>query len=241
MFSNLDRSPAVKYLLIINIVIFLILNIGLIPNLSIFYSMSTLHYIDNPYFGFWQFVTHMFLHGSISHIFLNMFALFQFGAVMEQHWGTKKFVIFYFVAGLGGALLYTFNLGAVVNYISHSYMPISDEIINTLPSQIQTELIRVISSQAVGASAAIMGVVVAFAYLHPNTELMLMFIPIPIKAKYLVGAVLVWDLVAGFLSTMTLMGKANYNDGIAHFAHLGGALFGMLLLMNWQKNRNNFY
>lgn len=241
MLSNLDRTPAVKYLLIINVMFFLAFNFNFVPQISGYYSALALHYVDNPYFGAWQFVTHMFLHGGMYHIFLNMFALYQFGAVMENHWGTKKFLIFYFVAGLGGALLYSINLGAVVNFISHTFTPISDGIIDTFPLQIQNELINVIRSQAVGASAAIMGVVVAFAYLHPNTELMLMFIPIPIKAKYLIGAVIVWDIVAGLLSTLTMIGLANYNDNIAHFAHIGGALFGVILLMFWQKNRNNFY
>ena len=236
MFSNLDKSPAVKYLLIINVAIYF-----LISTSSPLYASLTLHYIDHPDFHVWQLITHMFLHGSMTHILFNMFALYQFGAVMEQQWGTKRFLIFYFAAGLGGALLYNFNLGAITNYLSHSFMPVHSGIINTLPQQLQLEIFRVVSSQAVGASAAIMGIVVAFAYIFPNTKLMLIFFPVPISAKYLIGAVVAWDIIAGLLGTLTMMGMANYNDNIAHFAHIGGALVGIILLMYWQKNRNTFY
>lgn len=241
MFQNLYRTPAVKYLLIINVFLFLVFNFNFIPQLANLYPAMTLYYIDNPYFRFWQFITHMFLHGSVAHIFLNMFALLQFGSVMEQYWGTKRFLLFYFVAGLGGAILYSLNLGAILNFITHSFTPLSDGIIEKFPELVQNDIIRVLSSRAVGASAAIMGVVVAFAYLQPNTKLMLMFIPVPIKAKYLIGAVIVWDIVAGVLNTLSLMGKGDFNDGIAHFAHIGGALFGMALFMYWQNNRKYFY
>lgn len=234
MLENLNRTPAVKHLLLINIVVFLAMNF--VPQITPFYGDLALNYFDTPNFGIWQYVTHMFLHAQLGsptgifHIIFNMFMLFQFGAVLEQRWGTRRFLIFYFVAGIGGAIFYTLNLSGILNYLFHTITPISDGLYSGgLPT-------------AVGASAAITGIVVAFAYLQPNTKLMLMFIPVPIKAKYLVGAFLVYDLVAGILNNLATIDVVNiYSDNTAHFAHLGGAVFGGLLLLYWQKSNRKFY
>lgn len=234
MLGNLNRTPAVKHLLLINVAIFLAMNF--VPQITQFYPALALHYFDTPEFGIWQFVSHMFLHAQLSsqtgifHIIFNMFMLFQFGGMLEERWGTRRFLIFYFVAGIGGAVFYTLNLSGILNYLFHSITPISDGLYaGGLPT-------------AVGASAAITGIVVAFAYLHPNTKLMLMFIPVPIKAKYLVGAYLAFDLVAGILNTLSTLEIVDiYRDNIAHFAHLGGAVFGGILLLYWQKNDRKFY
>jgi membrane associated rhomboid family serine protease len=234
MLENLNKTPAVKHLLFINIGVFLAMNF--VPQVTQYYDTLALHYFDTPEFSIWQMVSHMFMHAQIGsptgifHIIFNMFMLFQFGAVLEQRWGTSKFLLFYFVAGIGGAIFYTLNLSGIVNYLFHTITPISEGLYNGgLPT-------------AVGASAAITGIVVAFAYLQPNTKLMLMFIPVPIKAKYLVGAFLVYDLVAGILNTLGTLDIVNiYRDNTAHFAHLGGAVFGGLLLLYWQKNSHKFY
>lgn len=234
MLANLDRTPAVKHLLLVNVGIFLVMNF--VPQVTQFYPSFALHYFDTPDFGIWQYVTHMFLHAQLNsqtgifHIIFNMFMLFQFGAVLEQRWGTRKFLLFYFVAGIGGAIFYTLNLSGILNYLFHSITPISDGLYaGGLPT-------------AVGASAAITAIVVAFAYLQPNTKLMLMFIPVPIKAKYLVGAFLVYDLVAGILNTLGTLDIVHlYSDNTAHFAHLGGAVFGGFLLLYWQKSSRKFY
>ncbi len=234
MLSNLDRTPAVKHILIINIAVYLLMNF--IPLIGQHYETFALYYFDTPEFGPWQFITHMFLHArlgenyGIMHIVFNMFMLFQFGAVLEHHWGTKKFIFFYLVAGIGGAVFYTLNIGTIFNFAVHTFTPISDGLISNYPSY------------AVGASGAISGIMLAFAFLHPNTKLMLMFIPVPIKAKYLIGGMFAYDLVMGLKTTLSRIGIVGGNgDGIAHFAHLGGAVFGFIILMYWQKNRNTFY
>lgn len=233
MLSNLDRTPAVKHLLIINVVVFALMNF--VPKIGMFYDTFSLHYFDSPDFGIWQVVTHMFLHANlgesfgIMHIFFNMFMLYQFGSTLENHWGTKKFLFFYFFSGIGAAFLYTLNHAGIVNYAFHTFFPFTNGYIDFLPA-------------AVGASGAISGIMAAFAFLHPNTKLMLMFIPFPIKAKYLIGAGFAYDLFMGVRTSLATVGiGSGAGDGIAHFAHLGGALFGLVLLLLWQGNRRKFY
>src|SRR4030095_1517625 len=172
--------------------------------------------IDHPLFKPYQFATHMFAHASYSgslthpqivfmHILFNMFALFMFGRILENVWGPKRFLIFYLVCGVGAALTHL-----AIQGFTHDNSPI------------------------VGASGAIMGVFVAFAYLFPNTELMLIPIPFPIKAKWLAVAYILIDLFGGF-------GQLG-NDNIAHFAHLGGALTGIIIVIVWNKtNRKTLY
>lgn len=206
-----------------------------------FYDATALYYFDESNFKVWQIITHMFQHAKlgesmgIMHIVFNMFVLFQFGSVLEAHWGTKKFLFFYLFAGLGSALFYTLNLSAISQYAFGTIFPFSTFGDLGFDS----------FGYAVGASGAISGIVAAFAFLHPNTELMLMFIPIPIKAKYLVSVFFAFDLLAGLASTLTrvriLEGTYAYSDGIAHFAHLGGAVFGFMLVLYWQNSRKNFY
>lgn len=238
MLSSLNRSPAVKNLIIINVLVFVLMNF---TSLGKFYDETAFYYFDDSRFEIWQVVTHMFQHAKlgegigIMHIVFNMFVLFQFGSVLEKYWGWKKFLFFYFFAGIGAAFFYTLNLVGICEYAFHTMFPFS-----TIPNLGMDTF-----GYAVGASGAISGVVAAFAFLHPNTELMLMFIPIPIKAKYLVSAFFAFDLLAGLASTLTrvriLEGSLAYSDGIAHFAHLGGAIFGFLLIMYWQKNSRKFY
>jgi len=234
MLQDLDRTPAVKHLLIINIIVFIIMNF--LPQIGQHYDTFALYYFDSPDFGIWQIISHMFLHANLNesfglmHISFNMYMLYQFGTLLEKHWGTKKFVIFYFVSGLGAAFLYTANLAAMVQYAYHTILPFSTGNLSYLPS-------------AVGASGAIAGLMVAFALLHPNTKMMLMFIPVPIKAKYLIGGFFAYDLIMGLKISLSAVGiiPGAGGDGIAHFAHLGGALAGFIILKIWQKSRKSFY
>jgi len=160
--------------------------------------------IDHENFRPYQIFTHMFTHASLGHIFFNMFSLWMFGRILESVWGPKRFLIFYLVCGIGAAAV---HLG--VQYFLGGY------------------------SYAVGASGAVMGVLVAFAYLFPNTELMLLFPPIPIKAKWLILIMIAFDLFGGLGRT---------SDGVAHWAHLGGAAVGFLLVYIWNKtNKKTFY
>lgn len=238
MFSSLDRTPVVKNLLIINVVVFLLMNF---TSMSKFYDSTALYYFDDSRFEIWQIITHMFQHAKLTesigvmHIVFNMFVLFQFGTVLEKYWGWQKFLFFYFFAGIGAALFYTLNLTGISIYAFDTLFPFSTFSNLGFDS----------FGSAVGASGAISGIVAAFAFLHPNTKLMILFIPIGIKAKYLVTAYFAFDLIAGLATTLTrvkiLEGSFAYMDGIAHFAHLGGAVFGMILVLYWQKNRNSFY
>ena len=211
-YTRPDRfPPIVKNLLIINILVWIAQLIydkqwGLTPKIGLWP-------IDSPLFEPYQLATHMFAHASYDargsivffHILFNMFALFMFGRVLENVWGAKRFLMFYLACGLGAA-------------ITHLAM---QEIMGGY-------------SIAVGASGAIMGVFVAFAYLFPNTELMLIPIPFPIKAKWLCIGYILLDLFGGF-------GQVS-GDNIAHFAHLGGALTGFLIVLFWNKtNRRTLY
>ena len=186
--------PAVKNLLIINIIVFLGTELIGDP----MYQLFALFPIGSPFFRWWQFVTHMFMHGNFAHIFFNMWSLFVFGPLLERLWGSKKFLIFYFVCGLGAALCH-------------------ELVLMTQPlSNIPT----------VGASGAIYGLLLGFDMLYPNYVLTLVFPPVSLKAKWFVVIFAVIELVTGILGT---------RDGVAHFAHLGGMLFGLILILVWKK------
>jgi membrane associated rhomboid family serine protease len=194
-------TDAVKHLIIINVILFL-------ASVSIFgeYKYSFyLFYPESPLFQPWQIITHMFMHASFNHIFFNMLMLFFIGPMMEQDLGTKRFVGFYFMCGLGGAFLHLLSKFILIHYFNHS---------------------EEINIPVVGASGAINGLFIGLAYLYPNLPMYLMFIPIPIKAKYLAIFFIAGDLIWGL---------SGYNTGIAHYAHLGGALFGLLLLWYWKR------
>lgn len=200
-----QSSPVVFNLIIINVLVFAAQWVfdkegeGITRYIALFP-------IDSPYFKPHQVVTHMFAHGGVGHIFFNMLSLFMIGASLERYWGSKKFLIFYMICGLGSAaaLLIMDALG-----FSHFFF-------------------------AVGASGAIMGLFAAFAYLFPNTQLLLFPIPVPVKAKWAMPGLMAIDLFGGFARIP--------GDNIAHFAHLGGALAGIIIVLIWNKtNRRTFY
>ncbi len=234
-------SDLVKHLVIINVIFFLsTLIFG-----NIIYDWFALHYFENEKFEYWQLLSHMFMHGNINHILFNMFGLWMFGSPLEKIWGKNKFLFFYISAGLGAA-----SLQMIIYYVQFS--SISDQIIqlgygedplNKLlneglydPRILQVinesdliNLIKNYNSSMVGASGAIYGILVAFALIFPNSELFILFLPFPIKAKFLVPILIFGDLFFGFSS---------YSVGpIAHFAHIGGALTGFLIMWYWKKNQ----
>jgi membrane associated rhomboid family serine protease len=218
-------TPVVKQLLIINVLLFF--GSQFVENLDALFS---LYYFQNPMFRFWQPLTSMFMHANVMHIFFNMFALFSFGSALEHFWGGTKFLFFYISCGLGAALLHT-----GVNFLEIQYL------LNQVNySQEQFDIIEnaniILRTPAVGASGAIYGLLVAFAFMIPNAELSLMFIPIPIKAKYFVPGILVIDLIFGFRGS-SIFGASS--TGIAHFAHLGGAITGFIMMWYWKKNQFN--
>ena len=233
----------VKQLIIINVLFFL----GSMSLGNAAYDLLALHYPQNPKFAPWQVVTHMFMHGSINHILFNMFGLWMFGGTLAQMWGRNKFLFFYLSTGLGAAALQLginyFQIGTVVEQLveaGYSATALTETLqsgqINTAWANVisQTELSQLLTSfnmSMVGASGALYGILVAFAFLFPNTELMIIFLPIPIKAKYFVPILLASDLFFGFSS---------YSLGpIAHFAHLGGAVTGFIMMWYWKKQQFN--
>lgn len=243
----IQMTDMVKHLLIINLIFFA--GSYFVPEAN---DLLALHYFENPNFKFWQPLTHMFMHGGIMHLFFNMFALVSFGSALEQMWGQQKFLFFYISCGIGAMLLHTafnyynFNEG-ITTLISNGFS--KEEIITLLKQEkYNTEWQHFLSGEkfssmmqaflgiAVGASGAIYGLLVAFAFLFPNAELALLFIPVPVKAKYFVPGLLVIDLYLG-LQGNSLFGGGG--TGIAHFAHLGGALFGFLIMWYWKKNQFN--
>ena len=241
-------TEVVKQLIIINILFF----IGTEFLGDVAYKYLSLYYPENPDFNSWQPLTHMFMHGNLMHIFFNMFALFSFGSALEQIWGAKKFLFFYISCGLGAALIhiisnyYFFHDG--LNTLVANGIP-EGEILKIMGEgkydSRWTELlsksnfesfISAFATPAVGASGAIYGILVAFAFMFPEAELALMFIPIPIKAKYFVPGIIAIDLFLGFKGS-SLFGAGG--TGIAHFAHIGGALTGFLMMWYWKKNQFN--
>lgn len=238
------RIPeTIKQLLIVNVLFF----IGSQYLGPLSYDLLALHYPDNDNFFAWQLVSHMFMHGSIMHIAFNMLGLWMFGSPLEQMWGSKKFLFFYVSTGLGAAglqlLMYsiTINSGSTLLLdagvaqqtidkilISGSY---NTSILEYIEQDKLYAMYEAFNATMVGASGALYGVLVAFAFLFPNAELMMIFLPIPIKAKYFVPLLIVGDLFFGFSS---------YSVGsIAHFAHVGGALTGFVMMWYWKKNQFN--
>lgn len=246
----MNITPTVKQLLIINVLFY----IGSMFVGEPAYRLLSMYFFENPNFHFWQILTHMFMHAplpNIMHIAFNMFALYSFGSALEHFWGGRKFVFFYISCGLGAALLHTgvnyyFFENGINTLMENGYQKV--EILKILsegkfdtkwqelltPSDFQAFMGAYLGN-VVGASGAIYGLLVAFAFMFPNAELALMFIPIPIKAKYFVPGLLLLDLYLG-VSGGSLFGGSS---GIAHFAHLGGALIGYLMMWYWKKNQFN--
>lgn len=230
--NNIYIPPVVKNLLIINVIFFIATwvfqqqGINLEALLGVFYLFS-------PNFNIWQPITYMFMHADITHIFFNMFALYMFGGVLESRWGTKRFIYFYLITGLGALALQYVVQGIEVYQIAGHFNPDLNVLKSIEFTPKDTEkFISIYSTPMVGASGAIFGLMVAFGMLYPNVELYIMFIPVPVKAKYFIP---VYVLIELFLGVSQFKG-----DSVAHFAHLGGALIGFLLVKLW-KDKNTFY
>lgn len=206
-------TPVVFNLLIINGLVFLVQQFLTATNIN---EWGPLYGYKSEFFKPYQLITHMFMHGGIAHILFNMFGLWMFGSVLEKVWGSKKFLIFYLICGIVAGIAEMFVLKDVLVF---------------KPELGQNVLYL---GQAVGASGAIMGIMAAFAYLFPNTPLYVMFIPVPVKAKYVIPGFILIDLFGGLYNVP--------GDNIAHFAHLGGAAMGFILVLIWNKtNRKTFY
>jgi membrane associated rhomboid family serine protease len=255
--------PVVKNLIYLNIIMFVATWVFENSFQTDLYDILGLHFFKSELFKPMQFITHMFMHGGPTHIFFNMFALWMFGKILESVWGSQRFFIYYVITGLGAAAIHT-----LVNFIHYSHVETLIAEFIQAPSLEQYQLIasehfsRILKHEAiyyfnirpfnsseaiellnigltglyniptVGASGAVFGVLLAFGMLFPNTELMLLFPPIPIKAKW---------FVMGYGAIELFLGLQQPGSNIAHFAHLGGMLFGFILIKYWKTKRSNFY
>lgn len=241
-------TETVKVLLIIN-VLFFIGSSTLGPKA---YELFALWFPENGNFRVWQLITHMFMHGSFSHILFNMFALYMFGSLMEQTLGRNKFLFIYFSAGLGAAGLqilfsyYNFH-SAYQAYLDVGMSPSDIENLlgevarsgrynfyNNVPQSTTELLVGSYVTPMVGASGAIFGILAAFALIYPDLPLYIMFIPIPIKAKYLIGGYFALNVFSA-LTGMDILGPSN----TAYWAHIGGAIIGFITMWYWKKNQFN--
>jgi len=220
-----QTTPIVLNLIIINVLVFLaqVVTSGNQEN-GTATDLFALHHYRSTFFHPYQVVTYMFMHGGIIHILFNMFALWMFGSMVERAWGPKRFLIFYFICGIGSAF---FQLGSY----AHDFWQIDHSMITPdMFEQFQYEQ----KTSTVGASGAIVGVLAAFGYLFPNTELIIIPIPVPIKAKWAILGMIAIDVFGGVVKVE--------NDNVAHFAHIGGAVIGFLLVLYWnKKNKKTFY
>ncbi|HUX84484.1 MAG TPA: rhomboid family intramembrane serine protease [Chitinophagaceae bacterium] len=234
----------VKNLLIINVLVFLIqLAAHKITGTDAFTDQFALHYWRSDLFRPYQFITHMFLHGGWEHILFNMFALWMFGSVLENVWGPKKFIIFYLICGLGAALTYMVVLdlrfhhmlsqsGLTVDQVESYWIQYQNHL-NYNFAALPQSIIQIWIEPTLGASGAIFGLLAAFGLLFPNSMIYLYFF-FPMKAKWFVLIYIGIELYMGIRNSPA--------DNVAHFAHLGGALFAFLLLKVWKKaDRRNFY
>ena len=238
-------TDAIKHLLILNVLLF----VATMLYGDQMYEWFSLWFPKNENFGFWQMVSHMFMHGGLAHIGFNMYALWAFGTPLERMWGRNKFLFFYFSAGLGAALIHTgvnyyyFNEG--IDALVNSGLA-KNEIIEIIsggqyspgwydiaPKSTINNFLSAYNTPAVGASGAIYGILVAFGMSYPNSELFLIFLPIPIKAKIFIPVLIALDLFSG------VTGYGIFGQGIAHFAHVGGAIAGFVMMWYWKKNQFN--
>jgi membrane associated rhomboid family serine protease len=236
-------TPVVKNLIIINIIFYVATWVLRAQGIDLTEILGA-HYFDSPKFQIWQPITYMFMHSEadIMHIMFNMFGLYMFGSILEAHYGAKKFINFYLITGLGAIFLQWAVQAVELYQITGSIVDHGNLQLDLL-AQKQYDPSRFSESQAsnlasiyfgtmVGASGALFGIMTAFAVLYPNIELMLIFLPVPIKAKYFIPIYIVLEL---FLGLSRIEG-----DSVAHFAHLGGALIGYILVKLWRR-KGNYY
>lgn len=238
----MGMPPVVKNLIFINIIMLVadfvvrsVYGIELTSYLGLYFPKSDLF---QPY----QLVTHMFMHGNFMHLFFNMFALYMFGGILESVWGPKRFFIYYMVCGLGAAFFHEAVIAFQYNKLLSTISPDQIQmILNSSRGYFDSgaamgndtlQAISILTTPTVGASGAIFGVLLAFGVLFPNTQLMLLFPPIPIKAKY---------FVLGYGAIELFLAITQPGSNIAHTAHLGGMLFGYILIRFWRKTTTTLY
>ncbi len=240
-----NTSRAVLVLLIANIAVFAA-GFLLRHGREQIIAAAALWFPDNEHFKGWQVVTYMFLHADFGHIFFNMFALLSFGTVLEREWGAGRFLVFYFLCGIGAGLIqlginwYEFSelhgrlVAAGLKPEAITAMLASGEADLPPGPEVPTaavDLYRLYIAPTLGASGAIYGLLVAFGFLHPNAKLAMLFIPVPIAAKFFIPILIGLDLLSG------VTGISLFGGGVAHFAHVGGAAIGFLLMLLWRRRQ----
>ena len=220
----MDNTPPVtKNLIIINILCFFAAIVAEKYGVDL-NDVLGLHYFESDKFRLYQLFTYMFMHSGFEHIFFNMFAVWMFGRTLEQVMGSKRFLTYYLVCGIGAGLVQE-----VVQYIQYTTVMSQYDSVNTglaiIPMEEYLNLMT-----TVGASGAVYGILLAFGMMFPNTSMFVFPLPFPIKAKF---------FVIGYAVIEVLMGFGSSGDGVAHFAHLGGMIFGFLLITYWRKKNNN--
>lgn len=239
-------TDAIKHLIIINVILFIA------PQLmqTDYTNILALHFPKNEHFGFWQYVTHMFMHGGFAHILFNMYGLWAFGTPLEQMWGKNKFIFFYFSSGIGAGLIYTlvnyYQFNSIYELFIQAGLTDSEvitilkegstndlRVLEAITQQQFNEIFALYNTPAVGASGAVYGVLVAFGMYFKDAKLALIFFPVPIAAKYFIPIMILGDL---------FFGVTKYSVGnVAHFAHVGGALIGFIIAWYWKKNQFKMY
>lgn len=242
MLQSLFRNipPVVKNLLILNVLFFLAKFAFQQQDIDLGMYLG-LHYISSPAFQPYQLATHFFMHADLGHLLFNMISLLVFGGMVERVWGAKRFLIFYFITAIGAAFLHQVVQGIELYQHTGTFFPNIDDyftvqqwgyisydtrFIEYLPA------FKILAGGAVGASGAIFGLLVAAAMYFPNTEVLLYF-AIRVKIKWLA-------LIAGIFEIVSII-QNNPDDSVAHFAHLGGALFGFIIIKIWQRDQSKFY
>lgn len=218
-----------KNLLIINVLAYLV---GMVFGIHSggFNDLFGLHFFLAPDFGVYQLVTYMFMHASLSHLFFNMFALWMFGCIVERTWGARKFLFYYMACGIGAGLLQE------MAQFAQFYMLAAENVHGFSVSQIMTVAKANVAGinlwTTVGASGAIYGILLAFGMLYPEERMFIFPLPVPIKAKF---------FVVGYAAIELFMAFSTSGDGVAHLAHLGGMLFGFLLIRYWRRHPGRGY
>jgi membrane associated rhomboid family serine protease len=231
--SGFGHLPVVtKNIIIINVIVFVLTNILETQGINL-YNYLGLHYYLAPAFKPHQFITYLFMHGSISHLFFNMFAVYMFGQVLEQTWGPKRYLIFYIITGLGAAL----TQYIIMHFQVTDMLALYNQKIESVPTANKADWINqkyeyLNANVIVGASGSLFGLLGAFGMLFPNQMLYVYFL-FPVKAKWLVIGYGAIELFSGLSN--------NPQDNVAHFAHLGGLFVGVLLVLLWRKNNRNYY
>jgi len=218
--------PVVKNIIIINVILFLATIVATRWGVNLNRILG-LHYWASDNFNPAQIVTYMFMHGGYMHILFNMFGVFMLGSVLEQTWGSRRFLLYYIITGIGAGIIqeivWTIQFRDII-FGNYQYV-----IAGTERMTVDAFLNRLV---VVGASGALFGILLAFGMMFPNAPLYFMFIPVPIKAKYFVVGYGILSLYLGFANRA--------GDNIAHFAHLGGMLFGIILILYWKKRGRLF-